>query len=209
MSFRLHHSITVSAPYSTVWPLLFSATHLSRLQTALDGCKACTVTPSTSTESSPAARTPCSITAAQTLALLLNSTSLPTPEQLGGMDWLAFDAADADAVRFEFMLSPFGTKVEGVQVAYCSSSASESGGDYGIVLFHSHVVSAGIEERKMRLVEASGAGETKVTETVWGTAPRALAWTLKGTGVAAKTHRSHVDSYPRLLANFEADQGKA
>jgi len=44
-----------------------------------------------------------------------------------------------------------------------------------------------------------GERKTEVEETVWGTAPPVLAIFLSWTGLAAKTHREHMENYHKLF----------
>jgi hypothetical protein len=90
------------------------------------------------------------------------------------------------AVHFTFKLGL--ARIAGAQIAVDNA-----------VLFHSRVAAAGIEEFKLRVVEPTADGKSKVAETVWGKAPAPLAWMLKLTGTAAKTHKQHMEAYESLL----------
>lgn len=195
----MSHAVDLSTSFASAWALFSSPEQLPRLQHALDGCTHCTVI--AASPAAPAAAQPLGAPTEAQLVAALASSSRPDPDVLDGLDWPALTSEERGATRFAFELAPFGVRVEGAQTVVLLAPGR------GAVLFHSHVRSAGIEERKLRVVEAVRGGGTRVAEAVWGTAPRVVAWGLRTSGVAARTHRLHMDAYAGLLRDEPAESG--
>lgn len=174
MAFRMHHSVVLPCPLDAAWPVFSDPKYLPHLQHALPNCKGCTVL---SAQSEPFVGTQ-----EEAGVVHLNATSRPSD-----LPWPDLDSTIATSFEFKLGLS----KVNGVQIAYLP-----------LVLFHSQVKLAGIEEFKLRVLERLSETETKVTETVWGTAPALIAAGLRISGIAARTHRKHMESYAALLAEI-------
>lgn len=99
--------------------------------------------------------------------------------------WPALDSQTAALFSFE---EASGVKVTGVQFSYPEA-----------VVFHSQVKSFGVTDKKLRVLEKVSESETRVTETVWVSAPAILRWGLKMSGVAVKIHKKQMEAYGQLF----------
>jgi hypothetical protein len=184
MIFRLHHSVILDCSVDTAWNVLASPAGVPRLQEILPSITNCVLKSageSDATKQTPSLTTPDK----EKLISLLSSQDFPKDAEL---PWPSIDDSP-EAAHFTFNESE-NVFVEGAQISVPS---------HHVVYFHSRVSRAGVEEWKLRVLEAIDEDHVRVTETVWGTAPFYIVWYLWLSGLATRVHREHMELYHTLV----------
>jgi hypothetical protein len=184
MIFRLHHSVVLDCSVDTAWNVLASPAGVPRLQEILPSITNCVLKSageSDGTKQNPSLTTPDK----EKLISLLSSQDFPKDAEL---PWPSIDNSP-EAAHFTFNESE-SVFVEGAQISVPS---------HHVVYFHSRVSRAGVEEWKLRVLEAVDDDHVRVTETVWGTAPFYIVWYLWLSGLATRVHREHMELYHTLV----------
>lgn len=175
MALKLHHSVLLQTPLEKVSAVLCDPKELPKMQ-ILAGCQKCVLN-SEGTDSPPAIDI-------NHLIAKLDDKDVPSD-----VPWPALDSKAAAHFSFEEATGVTTAKVTGVQFSYSDA-----------VVFHSTVKSFGLVQKKLRILEKVSDSETRVTETVWITAPAVLQWGLKMSGVAVKVHKKQMDAYGQIFA---------
>ena len=184
MTFRLHHSVILNCSIDTAWDVLASPAGVPRLQEVLPSISDCVLE---SAGESNAINHNSSLTTPGKGELigLLSSQDFPKDAKL---PWPSIDDCP-EAAHFTFHETG-NAFVEGAQIPVLS---------HHVVYFHSRVSRAGIEEWKLRVLEAIDDSRVRVTETVWGKAPFYIVWYLWLSGLATRVHREHMELYCTLV----------
>jgi hypothetical protein len=184
MTFRLHHSVILDCSIDTAWDVLATSEGVTRLQELLPSITNC-VLKSASEGNAIQQNSSLTTPGKEKLISLLDSQDFPKDAEL---PWPSIDdSPEATHFTFNEMGNAF---VEGAQISLASDHA---------VYFHSRVLRAGIEEWKLRVLEAIDEGHVRVTETVWGEAPFYIVWYLWLSGLATRVHREHMELYHTLV----------
>ncbi|KIW03937.1 uncharacterized protein PV09_04775 [Verruconis gallopava] len=185
MAFRLHHSVILDCSIETAWNVLSSASGLPRLQEILPSISQCVLTSAGEAGNATRPTASTAVPAKDELVEILSSQTFPADANL---PWPSIDGSP-EAAHFSFYESGT-TFVEGAQMTAGSEHA---------VFFHSRVARAGVEEWKLRVLEAVDESRVRVTETVWGKAPFYIVWYLWLSGLATRVHREHMELYHTLM----------
>jgi hypothetical protein len=184
MTFRLHHSVILDCSIDTAWDVLASSAGFTRLQEILPSVTNCVL--KSAGDEDAIKQNPSLIVADQEKVIrLLSSQEFPKDAEL---PWPSIDDSP-EAAHFTFNETG-NAFVEGAQIPVPA---------HHVVYFHSRVLRAGIEEWKLRVLEAIDDGHVRVTETVWGTAPFYIVWYLWLSGLATKMHKEHMELYHILV----------
>jgi hypothetical protein len=184
MTFRLHHSVILDCSIDTAWDVLASPAQVPRLQELLPSITNCvlkSIGDSNAINQKYSLNTP----GKERLISLLSSQNFPKDAKL---PWPPIDDSP-EAAHFTFYETG-NAFVEGAQISVSS---------HHTVYFHSRVSRAGIEEWKLRVLEAIDEDHVRVTETVWGKAPFYIVGYLWLSGLAVRVHRDHMELYHTLV----------
>lgn len=181
MAFRLHHSVVLDCSIETAWEIFASPAGLPRLQEVLPSLTNCVLKSAGQVNATAPLNTP----AKEKLISILSSQDFPEDAAL---PWPSIDDSP-EAAHFSFCESG-NVFVEGAQISVHS---------HHVVFFHSRVPQAGVEEWKLRVLEAIDDDHVRVTETVWGKAPFYIVWYLWLSGLANRVHREHMELYHTLV----------